>query len=147
MFTFLSAIKFTPMIITAIIGILIFLVSLIFNIKNKSFNPLKFISGFNIFNGQVQGKLIYFFIIFSFVAAMALGVYNKIVQPTTNYDNNYRNEIKQNEEVVIDQRQIIIPAPETKRFGLELFGLHFGFSFNGKSKNIEKVENNTIKTK
>ena len=42
------------------------------------FSILKFLGGFNIFNGEKLGKLLFYLILI----AAALGVYSKIVQPT-----------------------------------------------------------------
>jgi hypothetical protein len=63
--------------IILVIGAIIFGGSIIRNIFTGSFNVAKFAGGFNLFAGGVQGKLIYYFIVFSIVAAVALGIYGK----------------------------------------------------------------------
>jgi hypothetical protein len=74
--------------------------SLIRNIFTGSFSVGKFLGGFNILAGGVQGKLIYYgLIIFGCFVA-----YHFIMRPTTSYDTDYKNNIQHNQDVMIDQR-------------------------------------------
>jgi hypothetical protein len=132
------------LVIVAIIALL-FIIKLIHNITTGSFNVVKFASGFNLFNGQVQGKLIYYFIIFSIVSAIALGIYGKITQDT--FENNYKNVIKNNEEVTVDQRQIVVSPDDNLLIGIKLFGLKVGITHTSKPKVREILNNKDISTK
>jgi len=74
--------------------------SLIRNIFTGSFNVAKFAGGFNVLSGGVQGKLIYYgLIIFG-----CFIVYNFIMRPTTSFDTDYKNNIRDNRDVYLDQR-------------------------------------------
>jgi len=74
--------------------------SILRNILTGSFNIAKFAGGFNIFSGNVQGKLIYYgLIIFGCFVA-----YHFIMRPTYSYDTDYKNQIHHNQDVMIDQR-------------------------------------------
>ena len=104
--------------IAGIVGVVIFVGVLVFNILKGTFSISKFFGGFNVFAGAVQGKLIFYAII----AAVAFGVYQKIIQPTVRTD--YKNNIKA-ETVYIDQKPIL---PEIKyAFRLQSFGLDIHF--------------------
>jgi len=46
------------------------------------FDIKKFFGGFAFWQGEVFGKLLYYFIIVSIVLAIAFGIYKKFVQPT-----------------------------------------------------------------
>jgi hypothetical protein len=86
-------------VILIVVGV-IFLLSLIKNIISGSFSPTKFLGGFNIFTGSIQGKLIYWGVL----AILAFGLYHQLTRPTWNYDTDYKNNIKQNRDVYLDQR-------------------------------------------
>ena len=95
---FIMGLKFGWVIL---LGVLIIMGgSLIRNIFTGSFSIGKFASGFNIFAGGVQGKLIYYGLILfgCFVA------YHFIMRPTTNFDTDYKNTITDNRDVYVDQR-------------------------------------------
>jgi hypothetical protein len=74
--------------------------SIIRNILTGSFNAMKFIGGFNIFAGGVQGKLIYY----GLLAILAFGLYHQLTRATFNYDTDYKNNIRGNQDVYLDQR-------------------------------------------
>lgn len=76
--------------------------SLIKNIISGSFSIGKLASGFNIFAGGVQGKLIYW----GLLAILAFGLYSQLTRATfdTDYNTNYRNNVQQNRDVYLDQR-------------------------------------------
>ena len=109
------------------------------NIKSGAFSLTKFIGGFAFWKGAVIGKLLYWGII----AAVVLGVYHKITQPTYNYDTSYRNVIQGNTEVTIDQKQVIPTSEEAVFLGVKLFGLKVGIGFGNRPKVENKKE--TIK--
>lgn len=82
-----------------VVGIVMGL-SLIKNMFSGAFNVAKFAGGFNIFNGSVQGKLLYYgLIIFG-----CFVVYSFIMRPTTSFDTDYRNNVHHNRDVYLDQR-------------------------------------------
>lgn len=122
------------------IGIIIsgigFIGTLAFNIFRGTFSIGKFFNGFNIFSGGVQGKLIYYLIIGSIVAAVALGIYHRFTQET--YENTYTNTVKA-EEVVIDQRQILPNPDDSFFFGVKIFGFKLGIA-RGKKTTIKAPE-------
>ncbi len=104
--------------IAGMVGAVIFIGVLVFNLIKGTFSISKFFGGFNIFAGAVQGKLIFYAIIL----AVAFGVYQKIIQPTVRTD--YKNNIKA-ETVYIDQKPIL---PEIKyAFRIQTFGLDIHF--------------------
>jgi hypothetical protein len=74
--------------------------SIIKNIFTGSFSVGKFLGGFNLFAGGVQGKLIYYGIL----AILAFGLYYQLTRATTNYDTDYKNNVHHNQDVAIDQR-------------------------------------------
>lgn len=86
-------------IILIVVGILV-VGSLLKNILTGSFSLGKFASGFNIFAGGVQGKLIYF----GLLAILAFGLYHQLTKATTEYNTDYRNNIHHNDDVLVDQR-------------------------------------------
>lgn len=81
------------------IGIILGL-SFIRNLMSGSFSVGKFFSGFNIFAGGVQGKLIYLAVL----AILGYGLFHQLTKPTTEYNTDYRNNIHHNDGVVVDQR-------------------------------------------
>jgi hypothetical protein len=92
--------------------------SIIKNIISGSFSVAKFAGGFNIFSGGVQGKLIYYgLIIFGCFVA-----YSFIMRTTYSYDTDYRNNIKGNQDVIIDQRTGPTCVPTKILFGLIQIG-------------------------
>jgi len=84
----------------ALIGGGLVLITLIRNILIGTFNVSKFAGGFNIFSGSIQGKLIYWGIL----AILAFGLYHQLTRSTFNYDTDYRNNIRNNRDVYLDQR-------------------------------------------
>jgi|GEM_PF-6219680 len=124
--------------IATIVGVIIFIVTLIINIIKGGFSISKFFGGFNIFAGAVQGKLIFYAIII----AVAFGVYQKIIQPTVRTD--YKNQITA-ENVQIDQRPIL---PEVKYlFRVEILGLDIHFwrrTSNPSTKTTNNINANTV---
>ena len=109
--------------------------SLIRNIFTGSFSVAKFASGFNIFAGGVQGKLIYYGLILfgCFVA------YHFIMRPTYSYDTDYKNQIHHNQDVFIDQKVGAGCIPTKILFGLIQIGC--------KSEPITKTVNNNCDCK
>jgi hypothetical protein len=74
--------------------------SIIKNIFSGSFNVAKLVSGFNPFTGAIQGKLIWLAIwCFIFFTAFQF-----IMRPTYSYDTDYRNNIRNNRDIYLDQR-------------------------------------------
>lgn len=126
-------------VIAVVVLIVIFLIK---NIVKGSFDVAKFAGGFNVFSGQVQGKLIYYFIIFSIVAAVALGIYAKFTDDT--YSNTYKNNISNNNEVYVDQRQIIESQEDTLMIGIKLFGLKIGLTAKGHPKSNTTIDNKKV---
>lgn len=120
------------------LGIL-FVFFLIKNIFNGSFSIAKFFGGFNVFSGSGQGKLIYYFVIFSIVAAVALGIYHKFVQTTFTYDTSYKNDIHGNENVSISQN--VNEPQKNYLIRLQLLGLDLHFWQRGSSKVTTKITN------
>jgi hypothetical protein len=81
------------------------------------------------------GKIGLGFLVVSLISALSLGIYKKIVQPTT--DNDYINTIKKAQQVIIDQRQIIIDRQDTFVLG-KLFGIKF-ISIAGSLPDIKQM--------
>lgn len=123
-------------------GGILFLGILTFNIFKGSFNILKFVNGFNLFAPGVQGKLIYYGIVFAIVAAVALGIYHRFTQET--YENTYKNQIHHNSIVTVDQRQIV-NGEDDLFFGVKLFGFKLGLCHKGKIKGREIINNKEVK--
>ena len=71
----------------ALVGGGFVLFTLIRNILTGAFSVTKFASGFNIFSGGVQGKLIYY----GLLAILAFGLYHQLTRATydTDYTSNY----------------------------------------------------------
>ena len=59
----------------------------------------------------LAGKAVIGLIVVSLVAAVSLGLYHKIVQPTS--DTDYNNIIRKAQQVIVDQRQFIINSQDT----------------------------------
>jgi hypothetical protein len=85
--------------IAGIIGVIIFIVVLVFNIIKGTFSISKFFGGFNIFAGGVQGKLIYYGILL----LLGMGLWHQLTKATTEYNTDYKNNIQKNRDVYIDQ--------------------------------------------
>jgi hypothetical protein len=81
------------------------------------------------------GKIALGFLVVSLISALSLGIYKKIVQPTT--DNDYLNTIKKAQQVIIDQRQILIDRQDIFVLG-KLFGIKF-ISVAGSLPDIKKM--------
>jgi len=94
----LLGMKFGGVILIAISVILG--LSIIKNIFSGSFNVTKFVGGFNPFTGSVQGKLIYYAVF----AILAFGLYHQLTRATTEFNTDYRNNIRGNRDVYLDQR-------------------------------------------
>ena len=124
----------------AIVAGVILAGSIIRNIFTGSFNAAKFVGGFNIFAGGVQGKLIYYAII----GTILLAIYGKIMQPTSDFDNTYKNNVHHNDDVVIDQRQIIESQEDTLLIGIKIFGLKIGITVKGIPKPREIIDNANV---
>jgi hypothetical protein len=92
--------------------------SLIRNIFTGSFSVAKFLGGFNIFAGGIQGKLIYYGIL----ALLAFGLYYQLTRATTNYDTDYKNNIHHNQSVAVDQRVGATCIPTKILWGIIQFG-------------------------
>jgi hypothetical protein len=91
----------------------------------------------------VQGKLIYYAIIFAIGAAIALGIYAKFTQSTYDYNTSYKNNIHDNGNVTIDQR---VNEPEKKYlFRLSLLGLDVKFLELGSVKSTVTTTNKATK--
>ena len=131
-----------PLLIFGGLGVGTFLVLLTKNILTGTFSVSKFFSGFAFWQGAVMGKLIYYIIIFSIVAAVALGIYHRFTQET--YSNDYRNNVK-GENVIIDQRQIFDNKSDAVLIGIKLFGLRIGVSVESKVKPNTVTNNNEVK--
>lgn len=86
--------------IAGIVGIISFVVVLIFNIIKGSFSISKFFGGFNVFTGSVQGKLIYYAVLL----ILGYGLFHQLTRATVDYNTDYKNNIKGNRDVYIDQR-------------------------------------------
>lgn len=116
--------------------------SIIRNIFTGSFNVMKFASGFNIFAGGVQGKLIYY----GLLAILAFGLYHQLTRATydTDYTSNYKNNIVWNRDVNIDQKQIINNPEDNLMIGIKIFGFKIGISRPVKSKVIQNINNKAI---
>lgn len=126
-------IKFGWLII--IIFATLFGLALIKNIISGTFSISKFASGFNPFTGAVQGKLIYYGLILfgCFVA------YHFIMRPTNSYDTDYRNNIRGNQDVIIDQSVGAKCIPTKILWGVIQIGC--------KSEPINKTVNNNCDCK
>lgn len=125
------------------IGVGIFVLLLLINIFKGTFSIAKFAGGFNVFGEGVMGKLMYYLIIGAIVAAIALGIYAKFVQPTQ--ETNYKNLIKNNENVAIDQRTIN-PVKEDLFCLFKIFGVKI-LSIEGGIKSETKITNKTKENK
>jgi len=133
-----------PLFFGGIISVVVFALTLIFNIFRGTFSISKFFGGFNIFGAGVQGKLIYYFVIFSIVSAVALGIYHKFVQTT--YSSVYKNQVTA-ENVTIDQKQIYPNTEDVLLIGIKIFGFKFGITYQGTPSNKTTINNpNSIKT-
>jgi len=129
--------------IIVIVAVVVILITLIHNISSGAFSLAKFAGGFNIFSGPVQGKLIYYAIIFAIGAAIALGIYAKFTQSTYDYNTSYKNNIHDNGNVTIDQR---VNEPEKKYlFRLGLLGLDIKFLELGVAKSTTVIDNSKVK--
>jgi hypothetical protein len=95
---FLLGLKF-GWVIVIVLGVVIG-GSLIRNIFTGSFSVGKFLGGFNIFTGSVQGKLIYY----GLLAILAFGLYHQLTRATVDYNTDYRNNVHHNRDVYLDQR-------------------------------------------
>ena len=62
------------------IGSAITIASVVFNIIKGTFSVTKLLEGLNIFNGAVQGKLIFYGVIIVIALAVAFGLYSKITE-------------------------------------------------------------------
>jgi len=86
----------------------------------ENFSLLKFLSGFNIFNGAKLAKIIFYGILL----ALGIGIYHKLfIQPT--YKTNQTTTITQPENVYIS------PAPKTNDVmfvGVKVWRIRFGLS-------------------
>ena len=120
-------------VILVVVG-LIFGLSLIKNIISGSFSIAKFASGFNPFGG-VQPKLIWL-AIWCFIFFTA---YQFIMRPTTNYNTDYRNNIHDNQDVMVDQRVGASCIPTKILWGVIQIGCN--------SESMKKVTNNTEEKK
>jgi hypothetical protein len=136
------------------IGAIVGVGSLILNIIKGTFSVAKFASGFNIFTGQVQGKLIYYGIL----AILGFALYHQLTRATVDYNTDYRNNIRNNRDVYIDQRVGDVCA-EKCAIAIQPFGITILKAGCVKSctasitqqtktdekKEISKVENKKIK--
>jgi hypothetical protein len=104
------------------IGSAITIASVVFNIIKGTFSVTKLLGGFNIFSGQVQGKLIFYGVIIVIALAIAFGLYTKITEKTI--VTNYKNKITA-ENVTIDERPILPEVHYLVR--LEILGLDIHF--------------------
>lgn len=116
--------------------------SIIKNIFSGSFNVAKFVGGFNIFSGSIQGKLIYY----GFLAILAFGLYHQLTRATfdTDYTNTYKNNIHNNENVTVDQSQTIQTPEDTLLIGIKIFGLKIGVNVQSKPKPVTIIDNKKI---
>jgi hypothetical protein len=134
----------SPLFIGGIISIVGFLLVLVFNIFRGTFSIGKFFNGFNIFSTGTQGKLLYYFIIGSIVAAVALGIYHKFTETT--YSSVYKNQVTA-DNVTIDQKQIYPSQEDVLLIGIKIFGFKFGVTYQGTPSNKTTINNpNSIKT-
>jgi len=104
--------------IILVIGGIVLAGSIIKNIFSGSFNIFKFASGFNPFLGGIQGKLIWL-AIWCFIFFTA---YQFIMRPTYSYNTDYRNHIRDNQDVFIDQKVGAGCIPTKILWGLIQFG-------------------------
>ena len=124
--------KFGVLIVVVLGVILVF--SILKNIISGSFSVAKLASGFNPFTGAIQGKLIWL-AIWCFIFFTA---YQFIMRPTTSYDTDYKNNIRGNQDVIIDQSVGAKCIPTKILFGLIQIGC--------KSEAVKKnVTNNNCK--
>ncbi len=79
------------------------------------------------------------FLVISMVSALSLGLYKKIVQPTSNTD--YTNTIKKAQQIIIDQRQLFLHAEDA--FVLGKFGKFKFFVVEGEQPDLKKAMNDT----
>ena len=144
MLNFLS--KLNPWILVSLGGVVIFIMILLKNIFSGAFNVTKFFGGFNLLAVGVQGKLIYYFIIFTVFAILAYGLYHKLTEATNDFTNNYRNNVHDNQQVTLDQKQII--NTDVSCFGISLGHSCLGFATPSVPKvettTQNKVSNNTL---
>jgi hypothetical protein len=103
----------------------------------QKFAPIAFIAPFLT---QISAKTIAYIVIFAIVGTVCFGLYQKITADT--YSNDYRNTIKGNKEVTVDQRQIIIGAEDKLLIGIKIFGLKVGISIQSKDKVPTTITNN-----
>lgn len=117
--------------------------SIIRNILTGSFSVVKLASGFNPFTGAVQGKLIYY----GLILVICFGVYHQLTRATydTDYTNTYKNNVHNNENVVIDQKQIIESQEDLILVGVKIFGLKIGITCKATPKPREIIDNSKIK--
>ena len=117
--------------IVVVVGVIVGF-SILRNIISGSFSIAKFAGGFNPFTGAIQGKLIWL-AIWCFIFFTA---YHFIMRPTTSYDTDYKNNIKGNQDVIIDQSVGAKCIPTRILWGLIQIGC--------KSESIKKnVTNNS----
>jgi hypothetical protein len=124
-----------------VIGVIILIGTLVKNIITGGFSLTKFIGGFNIFAGPVQGKLIYYGVIFAVVAAVSFGLYHRITQET--FETNYKNQIKA-EQVIVDQKTIYPVQDDALLIGIKIFGLKLGITIQSRPKPIISINNGII---
>ena len=123
------------------LGTLVAVISFVLNLIKGTFSVTKFVGGFNIFSGQVQGKLIYYGILLLIAGAVAFGIYTKMTQAT--YRTDYKNQIKA-ETVNIDQRPIL---PEVRYLlRVEILGLDIHF-WRTTTRPIVTINNDTTEAK
>ena len=124
--TFILKLKF-GWIIAIVVGVIIGF-SVIKNIISGSFSVAKLASGFNPFTGAIQGKLIWL-AIWCFIFFTA---YQFIMRPTTSYDTDYKNNIRGNQDVIIDQSVGVKCIPTRILWGL----IQIGCKSDPISKNV-----------
>ena len=115
-FKFILGMKFGWLLLIGI-GLILGL-SVVKNIISGTFSVTKLAGGFNILSGPIQGKLIYYGV----MAILAFGLYHQLTRATTNYDTDYKNQIKGNQDVIIDQRVGPGCVPTKILWGLIQFG-------------------------
>jgi hypothetical protein len=84
-------------------------------------------------------KLAIGFLVISVVSALSLGLYKKIVQPTT--DTDYTNTIKKAQQIIIDQRQLYLSAEDV--FVLGKIGKLKIFTIEASKPDLKKAMNDT----
>lgn len=124
-----------------IVGGITLLLSLVRNIATGSFSVAKFASGFNPFLGGVQDKLIYYGIL----ALLAFGLYHQLTKSTTEFNTDYKNNIHNNRDVIVDQR--VGTGKEDLAFvGIKLFGLKIGVGIEGNQSSKVVINNKKVQT-